>query len=173
MSADSDYDKVVEFLKTLGVEVVEVKGHYNDWLSLTQRSNVHVAPFTGDLAVDWAKRKILFYGNKHPWPHLVHEAGHLLASKVTPDNSNEISFLGWEVSVVKHLNLSMEYWVKNNSDYGIDEKLYADIGALARVPQDFEDYMKKHIDYAKKHKMVSEDGVPLVVRKRRSTNAVA
>lgn len=175
MSVDSDYDKVVEFLKTLGVEVVEVAPR-NQWWPNTQAASFREAPFTSNLGIDLKSYQILFAGAKHPWPHLVHEAGHLLATKLPPENSKEISFLGWEISVVKHLSLSMDYWVKNNSDYSIQlergSEFYDDIGHLARVKDDFDWYLNERIDYAKKNSMVSEDGVPLVVRKRRSTHAI-
>lgn len=168
---ESDYNKVVQYLQTLGVEVVQFEGDFIKWLRSCEKT-LRQAPFTNDLAVNWEKRQIVYSGDKHPWPHLVHEAGHLLATRFTPENSNELHFLGWEMAFVQHLKLSMEYWHKNNSDYGIDQVIdsvrYNNIGSYPYDSIEFDQLVAHFVNDAKNRGIVTDSGIPLVHRSRQS-----
>ena len=76
------------------------------------------APFTSGLGVVWDEFKIIAT-TETSWPHLLHEAGHLVATTERPDAAKEFTFLGWEMAVVEHLGLSMKEFHRSNGEYGI------------------------------------------------------
>jgi len=50
---------------------------------------------------------------------LIHELGHVLASKEKPDRSREFDFLGWEIAFARKVR-GLNDWIKGNQDYCID-----------------------------------------------------
>ena len=87
------------------------------------------APFTSGLGVVWDEFKIVAT-TETPWPHLLHEAGHLVATTERPDASKEFTFLGWEMAVVEHLGLSMKAFHASNAEYSVTFGQYYEMGAL-------------------------------------------
>ena len=76
------------------------------------------APFTSGLGVVWDEFKIIAT-TETSWPHLLHEAGHLVATTERPDAAKEFTFLGWEMAVVEYLGLSLKEFHRSNGEYGI------------------------------------------------------
>lgn len=163
--------KLVDFLTDLDVKCIQHKTG-QEWYRFLDKEALFEAPFTSNLAVNWKKKEIHYAGSIAPWPHLVHEAGHLLACRDTPEASDEYKFLGWEIAVVKHLGLSMKEWHKNNNDYGLDGWDYegSSYAAIGNIPYDseaFDTFVDSHIEMAQKIGIVSNEGVPLVHHSRR------
>lgn len=116
-----DRRKLIAYLdREFGVTVVEVEAHLAWRQLLTEKPpSWSEAPFTSGLGVVWDEFKIIAT-TETPWPHLLHEAGHLVATTERPDASNEAVFLGWELAVVEHLSLSMKAFYESNAEYGIN-----------------------------------------------------
>lgn len=96
------------------------------------------APFTSGLGVVWDEFRIVAT-TETPWPHLLHEAGHLVATTERPDASKEFTFLGWEMAVVKHLGLSMKAFHESNAEYGI---CWRDHNCMATIKLGSKDWWK-------------------------------
>ena len=82
-------------------------------------SGYEPAPFKRGLGVRWAEKEIVAIEGMD-WPSLVHEAGHILASKEPPQRSDEYAFLGWEFALCQHLGLPLREWYEQNRDYSLD-----------------------------------------------------
>ena len=113
-----DRRKLIAYLdREFGV-TVEERDAETAWQWQHRPANWSEAPFTSGLGVVWDKFEIIGT-TETPWPHLLHEAGHLVATTERPDASKEFTFLGWEMAVVEHLGLSMKAFHKANAEYGI------------------------------------------------------
>ncbi len=126
-----DRKKLIAYLdREFGVTVVEVEAHIAWRHLLTEKPpSWSEAPFTNGLGVVWDEFKIIAT-TETPWPHLLHEAGHLVATTERPDAAKEITFLGWEMAVVEHLGLSMKEFQRNNVEYGVTFGPYNELGAI-------------------------------------------
>lgn len=114
-----DRRKLIAYLdREFGVTVKE-RDPETAWQWQFRPANWSEAPFTSGLGVVWDEFKIIAT-TETPWPHLLHEAGHLVATTERPDASNEAVFLGWELAVVEHLGLSMKAFHASNAEYGIN-----------------------------------------------------
>lgn len=110
--------------------VVEVEAHIAWRHMLTEKPpSWSEAPFTSGLGVVWDEFKIIGT-TETPWPHLLHEAGHLVATTERPDAAKEFTFLGWEMAVVEHLGLSMKAFYESNAEYGVTFGQHNELGAL-------------------------------------------
>ena len=139
--------KLVKFLKEAGVSYIRVRG---DWERLGDDQDFYEAPFTGGIGVNWKTRSIYDSRANRPWPEILHEAGHLLASKVNPKESSAYDFLGWEICVAQKLGLPMGEWWRNNNPYSIifrsEDRYYICVGDLPFDSQDFLDFVKERIE---------------------------
>ena len=126
-----DRRKLIAYLdREFGVTVVEVEAHIAWRHMLTEKPpSWSEAPFTSGLGVVWDEFKIVAT-TETPWPHLLHEAGHLVATTERPDAAKEFTFLGWEMAVVEHLGLSMKEFHASNAEYGVTFAQYYEMGAL-------------------------------------------
>jgi hypothetical protein len=75
------------------------------------------APFGGKKAIQYDTKKIFVCSplKDHYVHDIIHEMGHVFASKVEPGPSDEFTFLGWEMAVAQHIGLSWSQWQTGNN----------------------------------------------------------
>lgn len=78
-----------------------------------------VSPFSSAVGIIWEERAILFDPERlpHPVTALIHEMGHVFASKKPPKKADEMEFFGWEVKLAELIGYPMESWLAGNADY--------------------------------------------------------
>ncbi len=124
-----DRRRLIAYLATeFGVRVIEREAS-TAWQWQHRPAAWSEAPFTSGLGCVWDKFEIVGT-TETPWPHLLHEAGHLVATTERPDAAKEFTFLGWEMAVVEHLGLSMKEFHRSNAEYGVTFGRYYEMGAL-------------------------------------------
>lgn len=114
--------RLIQFLAGMGVRYVETTGtyvqtcqEYQEW----RDAGVWFAPFTEGLGILKEEATIVSIRD-HPWPHILHEAGHLLCTEEPlPPNGNELDWLGWEYAVCQLLGLSRAAFIRSNQEYMI------------------------------------------------------
>lgn len=117
--ATRDRRRLIAYLATeFGVRVIEREAS-TAWQWINRPAAWSEAPFTSHLGCVWDKFEIVAT-TETPWPHLLHEAGHLVATTKRPDAAKEFTFLGWEIAVVEHLSLSLREFYDRNVEYGIN-----------------------------------------------------
>jgi hypothetical protein len=127
--ATRDRRRLTAYLATeFGVRVIEREAS-TAWQWINRPAAWSEAPFTSHLGCIWDKFEIVGT-TETPWPHLLHEAGHLVATTERPDAAKEFTFLGWEIGVVEHLGLSMKAFHASNAEYGVTFGQYYEMGAL-------------------------------------------
>jgi len=119
-----DKEKLGAFLVERGVIFVEVKEEgaalHAAWEAWRKERGLKEAPFTSYLGCIPQKRTIVGRPNT-PWPHILHEAGHLLAQAIPlSPKSEEIAWFGWEWAVVQHLDLCVREFLHDNKAYIIN-----------------------------------------------------
>ena len=133
-----DRRRLIAYLATeFGVRVIEREAS-TAWRTLLDErpASWSEAPFTSGLGCFWDKFEIIGT-TETPWPHILHEAGHLVATTERPDAAKEFTFLGWEMAVVEHLGLSMKEFHRSNAEYGVAFGRYYELGALTFASKDW------------------------------------
>jgi hypothetical protein len=133
-----DRRRLLAYLATeFGVRVIEHDAA-EAWRTLLNErpASWSEAPFTSHLGCIWDRFEIIAT-TETPWPHLLHEAGHLVATTERPAAAKEFTFLGWEIGVVEHLGLSMKAFHASNAEYGVTFGQYYEMGALKLGSKDW------------------------------------
>jgi hypothetical protein len=119
------YKKLVALAKRLGGRIVPTDGPWEGdrWETFSSdlgRRGWSTAPFCANIGVYWAKKVIAHKKVGFSTAGLVHEMGHVFASKTPPNNkhTDEVDFLGWEVTLAARLGIRAA-WVREMSSYGI------------------------------------------------------
>ncbi len=161
-----DTEKLLAFLEQKGIKVVRHEEYH--WRHTVE--GFEEAPFTSaDLGVCWDRFEIHYRGDV-PWPAMLHEAGHLLATQDPPKRSEEWKFFGWEIAVVHYLRLDLEEFYWNNRDYGINYQEAGDgeyYSELQDIPYDspvFYSFIAARVNDAIHFGNVDSNRVPLKVR---------
>jgi hypothetical protein len=161
-----DTEKLLDFLREQGITVV----HHEEYHWRHKVEGFQEAPFTSaDLGICWDHFELHYRGTV-PWPAVLHEAAHMLATHDKPNESKEWQFFGWEIAVVNYLRLDLEEFHWNNRDYAIDYQDAGDgnyYGEVQDIPYDspvFHSFLASRVSFAKSCGLVAEDGTPLRVR---------
>jgi hypothetical protein len=77
---------------------------------------ISLCPFDDDLAIDHARRLIVMRLAEPNLGNLIHEMGHVFASKIAPRDSEEWPFFGWEYMVAKQAGC-LSNWLKSTENY--------------------------------------------------------
>ena len=109
-----DRRRLIAYLASEFGVTVEERDAATAWQWQFRPANWSEAPFTSGLGVVWDEFKIVGT-TETPWPHLLHEAGHLVATTERPDAAKEFTFLGWEMAVFENLSLSMKGFNPSNT----------------------------------------------------------
>lgn len=90
------------------------------------------APFSShDLGVKWTNKEVVYCGDVQ-WTEIVHEMGHVFASKNNPDRSSEFDFFGWEHALCLELGLPVQEWIDGNKDYVVG-KTFEEFGSMTHL----------------------------------------
>jgi hypothetical protein len=111
------YENFVNKIRSWGGNVI----HLNEDEFEDVHNDVYffLAPFCDDnLGINW-KNKIIYFEGKENIPNMIHEAGHLFASKDNPNESDEWSFFGWEYKLAQELKI-IDEWDAANFGYQVD-----------------------------------------------------
>jgi len=131
-----DRRRLIDYLNwEFGVTVVE-RDAATAWQWQHRPAEWSEAPFTSGLGVLWDEFKIIAT-TETPWPHLLHEAGHLVATTERPDAAKEFTFLGWEMAVVEQLGLSLKEFHRSNAEYGVSFGEHYEMGTLTFGSKDW------------------------------------
>lgn len=123
------------------------------------------APFeSADVAIHWRSKTIAIPFGFRRWPSIVHEMGHVFASKRPPQSSSEYVWIGWEIALARTIDL--REWLCN--DYVIDftygRDHYYVLSALAKVPEALEEFIAKRTKIARARGLIGSAGQPLAIR---------
>lgn len=123
------------------------------------------APFhPGNLGVNWPGKVIGIAAGAIDWPAVIHEMGHVFASRLKPDRSAEWEFLGWEIVLARQYDLP--FYRRCNHDYGIEWSWngnhYPTIGDLSDSA--WAAFCEEHIALAKGDGLINRHGKPVAIR---------
>jgi hypothetical protein len=120
-------------------------------------------PFSNNLGVNWEK-KIVYVSMVAAGSDIhgiIHEMGHVFASRKPPANSKEYDFFGWEYVVAISIGALFE-WDKGSYNYYIDDSCLYTWGKLSVDKKDA--LIRERLEYAAKNKIVSKSFKPLSIR---------
>ena len=153
--------KLQKLCKSLGGDLIALSSEQFD---NKRNKTFYECPFArGQLGLDFSKKHVLYAGPP-VWPEIIHEMGHVFACKKAPPFSEEWSFLGWEYAVCLYIQGNIDEWKQNMGAYqvgGINDG--DEFGPLPDTVQ--QALLLERLAYAKQHKLVSDEGVPLTVRR--------
>ena len=161
-----DRRRLIAYLATeFGVRVIEHDAAEAWRTMLDERpASWSEAPFASGLGCVWDKFEIVAT-TKTPWPHLLHEAGHLVATTERPDAAKEFTFFGWEMAVVEHLGLSMREFYDRNVEYGINWRDHVILDTLKFGSKDWWKFVGACQETARDAKLLRPfDNEPLALR---------
>lgn len=149
----NDETKLFDYIRGLGVAYVV--HDLVSWKTLDHDDDFYEAPFTRGLGVRWSAKEIHDYRpTRRHWAEILHEAGHLVATDLSPNKSEEYDFLGWELAVIKKLGLSMQQWYDNNREYSICSDTYNWVGDFEFGSQDFLNFVNERIQVSRDLEML-------------------
>jgi hypothetical protein len=161
-----DRRRLIAYLATeFGVRVVEHEAA-EAWRTLLDErpASWSEAPFTSHLGLVWDTFDIVAT-TETPWPHLLHEAGHLVATTERPDAAKEFTFFGWEMAVVEHLGLSMREFYEQNVEYGINWRDHVILDTLKFKSRDWWKFVGACEETAREANLLGRfDNVPRALR---------
>ena len=161
-----DRRRLIAYLAAeFGVRVVEQEAA-EAWRTLFDErpASWSEAPFTSHLGCVWDKFEI-HTTPETPWPHLLHEAGHLVATTERPDAAKEFTFFGWEMAVVEHLGLSMWEFYDRSVEYGINWRDHVILDTLKFKSKDWWKFVGACQETAREARLLRPfDNEPLSLR---------
>lgn len=128
---------------------------------------IEEAPFCKKqpLGVIYSQKLICYSDRRPPWYEVLHEMGHVFASRSHPSKSKELSFLGWEYVMAQHLTEDLRKWFSWMGDYNVVTcRLFCEsLGFLTKRDQLL--VLNEAIAQGKRYGNIGKDGTPLSVRK--------
>ena len=91
----------------------------------------YICPFDGLAGLFWDARIVVYVDSS--WSTVLHEIGHVLASRRRPHRCDETRFLGWEWAWLQQLDARA--WQRLNSDNLSPEHFRARLESALRVAQ--------------------------------------
>ena len=151
------------------IRLLSEEAYYKLDTASPRRSGFSPAPFGCYCGVHYRDRAVILGAplREHLVAEVIHEMGHVFASRKSPDASEEFDFLGWEMATARHVGLPWAAWRRGSKNYQLwdirrEERWPAEVGAcsyaeLALVYAD-------RVAHAIKLGLVSETHRPLCVR---------
>lgn len=124
---------------------------------------IEEAPFCKrqPLGVIYSQKLICYSGRRPPWYEVIHEMGHVFASRSRPALSSELSFLGWEYVMAQHLTDDLRKWFQWMEDYNVkDHKPFGFLTKGAQLR-----FLNEAVAQGKRYGNISKEGDPLSIRK--------
>lgn len=84
------------------------------------QEDINQAPFDSNYSIDWCKGIVYAVKDHLAIPPILHEMGHIFASKFPPfhENCDELTWFGWEYAFAKRLKV-VSKWIASNHEYGL------------------------------------------------------
>lgn len=122
------------------------------------------APFAHNVGVDFKRKRILWHGKQPTVGNLIHEVGHVFASKKEPFSSDEWSFFGWEHATARYVGAERS-WFKASYDYYVEVRAGMSASQFGRHTRKQQlELISERTVYAKKHGLIGAGGKPRAVR---------
>lgn len=156
--AESYLSRLERMLVPLGVKIVTTCP-WSEGEDSNPPSGWSACPFD-EAAVHYQKR-VVFVSKKrasHFFGTLIHESGHVVASSLPPEPSDEGSWLWWELAMAYVLgrDRGVRLWKKDSNDY-----VLSDGGTVKNVePRILIRYAKKSVAHGKKRGFLDAQGHP-------------
>ncbi len=142
-----------ELARQWGGDVVEVSFDDPLW------DKLDVSPFSAWLGVDYPNKRV--YGTKEAdLGEIIHEMGHVFASRRSTNFSEEYDFFGWEFAVAQKVGLVGE-WLESSGNYSVGCTDFAEFEVL--TPDQQSDLLEERVQYAVSIGLIV-DGEPVSVR---------
>jgi hypothetical protein len=107
--------KLKEIAQGWGGNIIKLtKNRFDDYWNITS------APFSCYLGINYEARKIYYVGTPHPCD-IIHEMGHIFASKKPPEEAYEWDFFGWEYLLARKVGLSLNRFIESNLLYNLPQ----------------------------------------------------
>ena len=93
---------------------------------------------------------------------IIHEMGHVFASKKPVRQQYEFSFFGWEYLVAKKVNFDRDTWIEENSVYAVseyDNLLFGDLTIYKKNK-----LLEERITFGKSIGIINQEEQPVTVR---------
>lgn len=131
-------------------------------------------PFESRLYVQYDRMRIVS-SESTSWVSIIHEMGHVFASRVVPDKSDEVMFFGWEYLVAKKIRANIGAWKRGQAGYSIGAEVLGMVRATSdglTSSHDF-DYLsgpeqmrviRFQIETGKSLGIIDADGNPVSIR---------
>ena len=131
------------------------------------RNFSHAQYTTGDLGVLYHEKLIVYVIDSAPEIEpvsIVHEIGHVFASKKQPYSSKEFGFFGWEYTLCQRVGITLKAWRKSHAHYQVGNRrdgyaLIKDMSAQAH-----EKLIQQAIRHAVRHGLIDANGNPVSIR---------
>ena len=137
------YKKLAALAKRLGGQIIPTDGPWEGekWETFPKnmgRRGWSTAPFCANIGVYWAKKVIAHKKVGFSTAGLVHEMGHVFASKTPPNakDTDEVDFLGWEVTLAASLGIRAA-WVRARCNAYQPSATYGTSNSTFMVSQSF------------------------------------
>jgi hypothetical protein len=126
------------------------------------------APFLDSdirLGFDWGN-KVIYYESRADICALIHEMGHVFASKSPPGKifgEDEFDFFGWEYLLALKAGLSTDEFINMNDAYQVTNSDGEDrrMGSLSKFEQIH--LLEERVEYSKMNNLII-DGEPIAIR---------
>lgn len=118
-----------------------------------------LCPFSDKLAIDWPGKRVL-YQRGAKVGDMIHELGHVFASKLEPKKAREMDFFGWEFALAKEVGVVKE-WVLASKGYCINSD-GEEFGMLSRDDQS--DLIEEFVTRGRSSGLLDRDCRPKSVR---------
>lgn len=129
------------------------------------------APFTHyNLAIAWDRKKIFYDPKEVNWVDVVHEMGHVFASKKRPRWSDEGRFFGFEIALARKVRGTMKDFVAGHAEYNFDKDAFDFVpcpfrGELKRfTPSERRLLFRWALKESRAHGLVDAYGNPVPIR---------
>ena len=187
-------NQLLTWCNTHGFALKTITSSHDAWFtSFRVPNSPDLCPFDDRFATDFKNRTLLIHKDptselarhyrytldtKKIYGTLIHELGHIAASKYDPwdHRCREFSFFGWEYAMAMHLRVVPE-WCAEHANYVIgevrDEKAYKEkpqwmlrsVTAFGDLTPDLQKtFLSVVLADAKKSSLVRKDNYPLAVR---------
>ena len=125
----------------------------------------HAQYTCGELGVLYLEKLIVYVPNSAPEVEpvsLVHEMGHVFASRSRPNSSKEFGFFGWEYMLCQRVGITIAAWRKSHANYRVGSR-----GNYCCIKDMSENEYEKMIGQAVRHAArfgLIVDGEPVSIR---------
>lgn len=166
-----DKVRLARFLeREFGVFIVEVG--WEEMRLLWLLPDFSSAPFEPNKLGVFGSQKIIVATADAPMSGFTHEAGHMVACPGNIYDSDELSWLGWELQVARRARIPIGEWAHENEAYSLEFEIgdshLSDVEDVVANPfKLWGPFSRQIVEWSKKSRCLAEDGRPVVHPKKR------